>query len=140
MSSNRQAQVFLVVDHPAILAGELEKSLGLEADEKWNVGESAIVAGKSRLRKFSRWSLNAAVTSPNDVQQAINSLMWRLEPIKERFKQLPSGCRVALSFCVDETDSIFGIGIDARSVAFFGTVNAEIDMSFVVTSSAAENR
>lgn len=125
-------EVSLVVNSDAVASAELWKILGLPPDEHWEKGSLFVMAGKERRHRFNRWSIAESVGDLAEMNGAIERLIQRLTPIRDRFGGLPAGTRIGFTVIVTTPQDVLGIGLTAEQVAFLASIGADVDLSIVV--------
>jgi hypothetical protein len=135
LKPRRHLIVQLVVDHPNLSTHELEKILALKADEIWQVGDRYKPSPNANEQqyKFTRWALTEKAASLDELTEATRKIKDRLENYSGNFSFLPSDSRIALTLFIDETDSVIGTGFDTETIQFLAKLNAEIDISMLVS-------
>jgi hypothetical protein len=134
------SEVFLAIDSDDLTSEELEQLLGVRGDETWNIGDVRKVGRLERVCKFTRWSAVERTEDPSMIEECADSLLNRLVGLETSIRSLPRGTRKALSICLNQTNTVFGIGLSARILHFASAIGAELDVSVVVAVSDEERR
>lgn len=132
--SARRLKLQIVVDHPVLSVAELQEILVVKPDESWHRGDAYKPSPltENQNYKFSRWALTETASSLDELSEAIQALLKRIEPHVNDFAQLPDDSRVALTLFIDEKNTVIGTGFDRDVVQFLAKINAEIDISLLV--------
>jgi len=123
-----------MVDHPSLLADDLERLLNLPADERWDVGQRyrpSRNAGE-QIYQFSRWAIREKAASLDELPKAISNLMRRIRSVEQKFDLLPTDARTNLTLFVTETDTVIGLGVDNEVIKLLARINAGFEMSLLV--------
>jgi hypothetical protein len=70
-----------------------------------------------------------------DCYTAADRLVARLRAFVPQFRALPDGVEVSLRILVDETQDVFGLGLDRAHVKFARAIGADIDVSVAIRRS-----
>jgi hypothetical protein len=115
-------------------SAQLTDFLGLQPDESWDAGSPTLIAGNVHSRRYNDWCLVERVASLEDASDAVDRVICRVRPIRDRLRQLPRGSETYLLVTVTTSDSVFGFGLSAEQVQFCESIGAALEMSFVVDS------
>jgi Domain of unknown function (DUF4279) len=135
-ASPRSLEVQLMVDHPTLTAVELISILKLSADQCWDVGQHYKPSPYTPEQRytFSRWAIQTTVETLDNLAEAIDDLLQRIQGVEKNFLLLPHDSTVSLTLFVTETDSVIGMGLDAKVIDLLARINAGIEISLVVTT------
>jgi len=125
-------RVIVAVDSKYESADQLEQILGLEANQKWDIGSGYFLHGIPRVHHFSRWAACEECDDANGWRGVLERLIDRLRPYSSRFNELPPEVVVHCSVFLTEDNGVFGIGFERDQVEFLSSIGAEISLSVIV--------
>ena len=120
---------------------DISRLLGIQPDEAHAKGEPR-GTGKAVCRE-SLWVLRSRVSPNLEIENHINDIMERLEPVHEKVCSLPGKYYCYLSCGVDIYDGPGGpaVEFDAKTLRILGTIGASLDVDvYCLGDESGENK
>ncbi len=126
-------------EHPNEISGRL----AMQPTRYWLKGEQ--ILDSALKRKTNGWLLSSALRRDADFDDHLQHLTEKLEPIKQRFADLPASTHVELScaayiYCshsIDEEHNTPSIHLKPQHVSLLNQLNAAFDLDLYVLPAKA---
>jgi hypothetical protein len=112
---------------------EITDLLGMQPDRVLRAGEALETPGTQGrvISKFNQWVLHAPISNSPMLEDHIEPLVTRLEPIAVELGQLPSDAdrEISIAVYITDTESIPGMHLERALIERIASLGLAIDLS-----------
>lgn len=110
-------------------AGELTQLLGAEPDRGWSVGDGFLLRGQPRVRNATSWDLGPTIDPTSLIDDQLESLFARAEPILTRLIPRPANIGLGLVIVQNlstDVEESHGLTLDEPWINLLGRCGGRI--------------